>query len=246
VSLKEAGEKYTKWVEAGREGQTQGQPNSAKTINRRVGSVQSFMKWAAINGKVAGYTLAKYAKQATRGEAVRTSRALTVKEVSKLLEWCKVNCPARHDVYRFALLTGLRANEIAELPVSAIDLKRGILTVHGKDTRNTNRVDTVPLHTDLLPMLKKAIDGKMADDKVFALPDHAAETLRRDCESAGVKADDVSFHGLRHTFITRLAESGVHPATAMKLARHKSLEMTLKHYTHLKTSDEQAALKLLK
>ncbi len=42
----------------------------------------------------------------------------------------------------------------------------------------------------------------------------------------------VDFHGLRHTFITNLATSGVHPKVAQELARHSHIGLTKDRYTH--------------
>jgi integrase len=50
------------------------------------------------------------------------------------------------------------------------------------------------------------------------------------------------FHALRHTFITRLARSGVTPAVAKTLARHSTIVLTMDHYTHTLIEDERAAL----
>lgn len=50
------------------------------------------------------------------------------------------------------------------------------------------------------------------------------------------------FHALRHTFITRLARSGVTPAVAKSLARHSTITLTMDHYTHTLIEDERSAL----
>jgi len=50
------------------------------------------------------------------------------------------------------------------------------------------------------------------------------------------------FHALRHTFITRLARSGVAPAVAKSLARHSTITLTMDHYTHTFIEDERSAL----
>jgi hypothetical protein len=49
------------------------------------------------------------------------------------------------------------------------------------------------------------------------------------------------FHALRHTFITRLARSGVVPAVAKSLARHSTITLTMDHYTHTLIEDERSA-----
>ncbi len=55
----------------------------------------------------------------------------------------------------------------------------------------------------------------------------------------------VDFHGLRHTFITSLANGGVHPKTAQILARHSDINMTMSRYTHSLRGAEAAALSSL-
>lgn len=54
---------------------------------------------------------------------------------------------------------------------------------------------------------------------------------------AGAYAD---FYALRHSFISWLANAGTPPRTLQQLARHASIETTLKYYTHT-TDDHQAA-----
>ncbi len=55
--------------------------------------------------------------------------------------------------------------------------------------------------------------------------------------SAGLVAD---FHALRHTFITRLARSGVSPQMAQSLVRHSDINLTMSRYTHVGLHDQAA------
>ncbi len=55
----------------------------------------------------------------------------------------------------------------------------------------------------------------------------------------------VDFHALRHTFITNLAESGVHPKLAKELARHSTITLTMDRYAHVGLVDISAALESL-
>jgi integrase len=245
LELVAANEAYRSWQEAGSEGKANGSANSARTINRRVGSVQAFLKWAQQAGAVTQYVLNKYPKREVRGNAIRQSRALTDDEVTKLLAWAKKNTPARHDLYQLALLSGLRAEECAALTPASFDLERGTLTVHSKDPRHSDRVDVVPLHPELTKLVAKLAKGKATGTPLFELPRQQAEQLREDCIAAGIDAQGVTFHGLRHTFVTRLARKNVHPTITRKLARHRDIAMTLGYYTHWSTADEKAALAML-
>ena len=53
------------------------------------------------------------------------------------------------------------------------------------------------------------------------------------------------FHALRHTFITNLANSGVHPSTAQSLARHSTITLTMDRYTQTVVEQQSEALKNL-
>ena len=92
----------------------------------------------------------------------------------------------------------------------------------------------------------------MPQAPAFAIPKHwrAAEMIREDLAAAQIPEKDaigrvVDFHALRHTFITNLARSQVHPKTAHVLARHSSITLTLDRYTHSLREDEVRALESL-
>lgn len=74
---------------------------------------------------------------------------------------------------------------------------------------------------------------------VFQFPrrKEPASILRVDLEAAGIPARDaldrvVDFHALRHTFITNLAQGGVHPKTAQAPARHSTITLTMDRSSH--------------
>ena len=55
----------------------------------------------------------------------------------------------------------------------------------------------------------------------------------------------MDLHGLRHTFGTLLARSGVHPRTAMELMRHSDIGLTTKIYQRLELADTAGAVNRL-
>src|SRR5262249_46487815 len=74
--------------------------------------------------------------------------------------------------------------------------------------------------------------------------------FRADLEGAGIAYRDAAglvtdFHSLRHTFITNLANAGVHPKTAQTLARHCSITLTMDRYSHTLREQEAEALCVL-
>ena len=58
---------------------------------------------------------------------------------------------------------------------------------------------------------------------------------------AGYCLDGVTLHELRHTYLTNLAQAGVHPSVMQRLAGHASMRTTLSVYTHVHDEDLRAA-----
>jgi integrase len=173
-------------------------------------------------------------------------------------------------LYRVAVETGLRAGELASLTPSSFDLadpdKAGVkvAAAYSKHRRD----DVVPLRPDLAHAAATYIAARPTRGLLFQVPHRTAEMLttdlrrarawwiketpdrveRRDRRRSSFLAtrDDsgrvVDFHALRHTFITRLARSGIAPAVAKSLARHSTIVLTMDHYTHTLVEDERAAL----
>ncbi len=101
------------------------------------------------------------------------------------------------------------------------------------------RDDTLPLRLGTVSMLRSYLDPMLSVAKAFPMPRGTvgSRILRVDLEAAGIQYRDNSgrvadFHSLRHSFITMLANSGVHPSVAQRLARHSDINLTLSRYTH--------------
>ncbi len=178
--------------------------------------------------------------------------------------------PERSMLYRLAVETGLRASELRSLTPESFglaDLDRATVMVAAAYSKH-RRDDVVPLRRDLADALVAFLEDGPARTAVFAMPTRTAEMMKADLEAARQKwIDDAptgkerkarehsgfltykdpsdriaDFHALRHTFITRLARSGVAPAVAKSLARHSTITLTMDHYTHTLIEDERAAL----
>ncbi len=153
-----------------------------------------------------------------------------------------------------ALATGMRIGEVCALQWGCIDLSEGLVHVkqtlqriytkeHGKGKSkvivtapksiNSNRY--IPLPENYLPILKKHQAGPSAylltgsEDK-FIEPRTLREYYNRLMESNGTKY--VTFHGLRHTFATRLVEAGCDYKTISELLGHADINTTFRTYVH--------------
>ena len=79
-----------------------------------------------------------------------------------------------------------------------------------------------------------------------ATPGERAERERSaflcEIDDAGFVFD---FHALRHTFITNLVRSGVHPKVAQRLARHSTITLTMDRYSHVDDDEQRSGLSKL-
>jgi integrase len=150
--------------------------------------------------------------------------------------------PTRALLYATAAGTGLRAGELASLTPISFSLSERP-TVRCKAAYTKNGQDALlPLHPSLVPPLQAFLSGRQEDRPVWegSWVKHAARTIRKDEEAAGVvyktSGGYADFHSLRHLFITSLFRVGVHPRTAQVLARHSTIQLTMAVYT--KPGDE--------
>lgn len=177
-------------------------------------------------------------------------------------------------VYRLAVESGLRASELRSLSRGAFTFGRKMATVTVEaGSSKRRRRDELPLRSDTAELVRVHLSCKLPGAPVFNVPssDDTANMLRADLEAARIAwlaqattAEDraererstflapvdenghhADFHGLRHTFLTNLARSGVHPATAQRLARHSDVRLTLGRYTHVDLAEQGEALALL-
>lgn len=148
-------------------------------------------------------------------------------------------------MYRLALQTGLRANELRNLLVSALDFENRTVTVTRAYTKN-KKLAVQGMTKPLALELKAFVANKMPSTNVFAMPDQPSKMIKKDHVAAGItyKTEEgtADFHSLRHSFITNLSRAGIHPSDAMVLARHSTITLTMDYYTHVKRDSLQGII----
>jgi integrase len=165
-------------------------------------------------------------------ERNRRDRWLSTGEEERLLQVAR---PWLKDIILFALNTGMRMGEIRELTWEGVDLFRKTVTVF----RSKNgELRTIPMNSLVLDVLKsKAKVRSVKSDYVFPsetytlLDDSHLRRAFRGAMRLG-RIENFHFHDLRHTFATRLVQSGIDLYKVQCLLGHKSPIMTQRYAHH--------------
>jgi len=182
----------------------------------------------------------------------------------------RMTCPDRAWAYRIAAGTGSRASEVSSLTPASFDLSADTPTVTVEACYSKRkRRDVHPIRRDLADLLAPWLAAKLPRVPVCPLPDKKAALLvradlataraawlgeaRTDALRAEREGSDfllpvdaagrvVDFHALRHTYISRVVESGASVKVAQELARHSTPTLTIGRYAHARIYDLASAL----
>ena len=228
------------------------------TFNRdaRLTAFKSFSRWLFRTERMRTDPMMQVPKLRLDTDQRHRRRALTDNEIARLIAAAgkgrKVMGMSGKDramLYWLALETGLRVSELRSLTLASFDLAnsaRATVTVQASFSKH-RREDVLPIRRDLAEALAAFLAEKAMDAVLFKVPEKASKMLQVDLKAAWIPYQDeqgrfIDFHGLRHSFISRLARSGIMPAVAKDLARHSTITLTMDHYTHTEIDDRRNAL----
>jgi len=162
-------------------------------------------------------------------------RVLSPEEEKRLLE----NCASRavRDFIVFGLNTGMRKSEILSLEWKNVSIeKRAILVTGTKSGRNRK----IPIN-DTLHSLLTRLQSTNGSGRMFPY-ENVYWSFKKAARLTGIPK--VRLHDLRHTFATRLIESGVDIITVRDLLGHSQSAVT-ERYTHPNESLKRVAVDAL-
>ncbi|MGE5610448.1 MAG: tyrosine-type recombinase/integrase [Bacillota bacterium] len=172
-------------------------------------------------------------------------------------------------LYRFAVETGLRQNELRSLTRASFDLEAGTVTI-GATGEKRRKGTTSPLRAELVEMLRTYVAGKIPQAKALVVPqkENAIRMLRADLAAARQAWIDeaqmeqerkqreessflayvderslyADFHALRHTRGVWLFEHNkATPREAQELMRVSSLSLVDRYTRSFKLADNAVA-----
>jgi integrase len=229
---------------------------SNRTVNLETGVMRAILRryrmWEAIAQDV------DFLK-----ETSSPGRALSCAEEARLLEAAsKSRCRSLYPVVLLALNTGMRSSELRLLTWGQVDfLAKSLLVGKSKTAAGTGRV--IPLNARAMAMMSywrglfsnpepthyvfpSEKYGLAGNDRVMCSysidPTKPMQRWKVGWEAARKTAGvSCRFHDLRHTFISRLAESQASDSTVMALAGHVSRAM-MERYSHIRMEAKRRAV----
>lgn len=164
----------------------------------------------------------KYRKQSGKALTISEQRQFLKNIHGKRFEWLML----------FYLYTGVRRNEALTLTWQDIDFEENLILIRGTKTLDSFRhiILTEPVRLILSEQRKQNQRTKRnfkSEETVFPFScEQVSRLFKSVCPAHHL-------HDLRHTYITRCAESGVNVNVCQQLVGHKTADMTLNVYTHV-------------
>lgn len=132
------------------------------------------------------------------------------------------------------LYTGLRANELFELPLANVHLEERYLDI--TKAKNKSSIRRVPIHDKILPIVRTLYDrgGETLTTNERGLKtQYKAFTEKSLLELNQKYGMDHRLHDTRHTFVTNARKCGIDELCLKKIVGHTVKGVTSKVYTHI-------------
>ncbi len=252
---------------------------SAQTLIHYTRAVKQFGRWCRRDGRTREDALAPLPVGTAAADRRHVRRALDADELRILIDATTtaamrfgLSGPERAMLYRVAVGTGFRANELRSLKPGCfrLDDDPPCVVLRAASSKH-RREDVQPIAADLAEALRGWLADRPTDAPAFNVPEKTAAMMRADLryalarwirstpdprlrrvrrdsgtlrppDAAGRVAD---FHALRVSFITALVRGGASVKVAQQLARHSTPTLTLGVYCKLGISDLSGALDTL-
>lgn len=224
---------------------------AASSVARKLSAIRQLFRFLYAEGRRSDDPAA-ILQGPKRGRAL--PKILSIEQVDRLLETARqamqneTSPPAErlraarfHCLLELIYATGLRVSELVALPASAARRDQRMVIVRGKG----NKERMVPLNeaarqamADYLALRRQA----GLDDSKWLFPSfgesghltrqHFARELKSLAVTAGLRADQISPHVLRHAFASHLLQNGADLRVVQTLLGHSDISTT-QIYTHV-------------
>ena len=210
------------------------------SANRVLGVLRAMLNFTFREGNAPSDAEWKRVEKFGDVEAARL-RYLSPEEATRLSNACD---PDFRPLLQAGLLTGCRYGELCRLEVRDYDSNAG--SIHVRKSKS-HKPRFVPLNGEAAALFSQICMGRAAGERMFLTASGRAwgkSDQRRPMEEACVRArvERITFHGLRHTFISQAVMNGVPLAVVAEVVGHRDLRMISEHYAHLAPSHVKKAI----
>jgi len=194
------------------------------------------------------------------------TQVLTVTDFKKLMTHVKENFSFKSMGILLTMSTGLRIGEVCALKWEDINIENGTISIsktlqriycedaNGKmkteividsaKTKSSQR--EIPLSSDLMKIMKPLL--KLVRPEYYLLTCSVKPTEPRTYRAfykelmASIDLPLIKFHGLRHTFASRMIGAKVDVKTVSVILGHANVSTTFNLYVHPNTEDKKSAI----
>lgn len=205
------------------------------TVNRNLQTLKAILNFAWREGMIEDDKEWRRVKK-LRVTDVAKIRFLSVEESTLLINSC---APDFRQLVRAALLTGARYGELTRLVVGDYDVGSATIFISESKSGKTRHI---PLSAEGSDFFDEMTAGRVQDETLLVRKDgtpwrryHQKKPLKVACERASIDPP-ATFHILRHTYASLLAQEGVSLQVITAALGHSETRITEQHYAHLQPS----------
>ncbi len=171
-------------------------------------------------------------------------RDLSFEEIDRLLATAKKHSPSYYPLFAAGYYIGLRAGELRYLGPDDINFKEGYVYVQSKPENliKDHQERKIPLNNKLREILTGIKPGNrwlFETKEGTSRVNNLNREIKRIGRLAGINTKGLNMQVLRESFGSHLRRRGVDIALISQYMGHSSIDVTLKHYAHIKIEQTQ-------
>jgi integrase len=223
--------------------ETKQRPRKIASVNRELQLLRAIFNFAKSDKLIVESPFDRSKDIISASAEVERDRVLSHAEEMRLLAACVDKREHLRPLVITAVDTGMRKGELLKLQWKDVDLFAGTINVQATNTK-TEKARTIGMTARVRAELKRLweISPKDETEIVFGITDNFKRSFGTACREAGI--ENLRFHDLRHTCITRLIRAGVPHSEAMKISGHREIK-TFQRYMNLTSESVNATASLL-
>lgn len=219
-----------------------GTQRSIAAVNRELALLRKLLNFAIENRWIRDNPFHK-TNLISMSDETRRNRTLSFEEERRLLGACTNMRAHLRPIVVTALDTACRLGELLQLKWGDIDFAGNTISILAFNTKTAEAREvgmTDRVVKELRALWQKS--PQQSDILVFGIQNTIKRAWKTACSYAGV--EDLHFHDLRHTAITRLVAAGLPSAEIMKISGHRQANTFLR-YVNPKSDALRRAAELL-